>query len=401
LIGNAAYQELDRNFLDVAFFNPPDVGVDLPPAPPFLREDFGDDFKQDGYSGELSHLFSSQYVNTVAGAGYFNIEQDRIASDIGSYPGNPDFGIPPTTFFDLTDKTKTDVDHINTYLYSYVKPLKNLTLTIGASVDFFKSDERGGNENDLEKDQFNPKIGIVWNPFSNTIVRGAAFRTLKRTLITDQTLEPTQVAGFNQFFDDFDATETWVYGGAIDQKFSQSLYGGVEYFRRELEVPFFTLTSEGVIQLNHVDWKEDIGRAYLYWTPHRWVALKAEYRYEKFERDPEFNSNINSVKTHSFPMGINFSHPSGVSASLGVTYYDQKGEFQREEVGIQPIEQGSDDFWVADAAISYRLPKRYGFLTVGVTNLFDEKFQYADTDLDNPRIQPERSIFAKVTLAIP
>ena len=53
-----------------------------------------------------------------------------------------------------------------------------------------------------DTNQFNPKFGIIWNPFPGTTVRAAAFRVLKRTLITDQTLEPTQVAGFNQFFDD-------------------------------------------------------------------------------------------------------------------------------------------------------------------------------------------------------
>ena len=58
-------------------------------------------------------------------------------------------------------------------------------------------------------------------------MRAAAFRVLKRTLITDQTLEPTQVAGFNQFFDDLNGTEAWRYGGAIDQKFTDTIFGGV------------------------------------------------------------------------------------------------------------------------------------------------------------------------------
>jgi hypothetical protein len=64
-----------------------------------------------------------------------------------------------------------------------------------------------------ETSQFNPKFGVTWNPLAATTVRAAIFRTLKRTLITDQTLEPTQVAGFNQFFDDINLTETWRYGG--------------------------------------------------------------------------------------------------------------------------------------------------------------------------------------------
>ena len=74
---------------------------------------------------------------------------------------------------------------------------------------------------DVDKDQFNPKFGITWNPFPGTTLRAAVFRVLKRTLITDQTLEPTQVAGFNQFFDDSMLTDAWRYGGAIDQKFTK------------------------------------------------------------------------------------------------------------------------------------------------------------------------------------
>ena len=60
-----------------------------------------------------------------------------------------------------------------------------------------------------------------------------------------------------------------------------------------------------------------------------------------------------------------------------------------------------DDFWLVDLAIGYRLPKRHGFITVGVANLTDEKFNYFDTDLNNPRIQPDRSYFAQVTFALP
>ena len=64
-------------------------------------------------------------------------------------------------------------------------------------------------------------------------------------------------------------------------------------------------------------------------------------------------------------------------------------------------ESGSDDFWTVDAAINYRLPKRYGFITVGATNLFDKKFKYFEVDRDNPRIQPDRTLFVKLTLALP
>jgi len=345
----------------------------------------------------LQHLLRSQYFNTVAGAGYFDIDQKIKTVEDVTWPGTD----PPLELFTGTDKLKFDISHFNIYLYSYLNLLKNFTFTVGASGDFFDADEKDSDDRDIDRNKFNPKFGVTWNPFSNTTLRGAVFRTFKRTLITDQTLEPTQVAGFNQFYDDANATDAWVYGAAVDHKFTQSIYGGVEYSYRDLNLPYLYQPDPAspLFAFDNSNWDEYIGRLYLYWTPYKWVALKAEYGYEKFERDDDFNAGIEEVKTHSVPLGINFFHPSGLSAGLKATYYDQDGKFIRKDT--LEYENGDDKFWVLDAAINYRLPKRYGFLTVGATNLLDENFDYADTDVDNPRIQPDRTIFGKITIALP
>lgn len=212
----------------------------------------------------------------------------------------------------------------------------------------------------------------------------------------NQTLEPTQVAGFNQFFDDADGTESKCYGAAIDQKFSKAIFGGFEYSERDLKVPLIRIGSTP----GDVHWDEKVIRAYLNWAPHKWMALTAEYLYEEFDRDERVNEGALWVDTHYVPLGINFFHPSGLSAFLKGTYIDQKGKFERID-NIGTFTHGQDDFWLLDAAISYRLPKRYGFITVGAANLLDEEFQYFDTDRDNPRIQPGRYIFGTVTLAFP
>jgi hypothetical protein len=67
--------------------------------------------------------------------------------------------------------------------------------------------------------------------------------------------------------------------------------------------------------------------------------------------------------------------------------------------GTGASESGSDRFFLVDAALSYRLPRRLGFVTVGATNLFDKEFRYQETDVRNPMIQPERLIFTRVTLS--
>jgi TonB dependent receptor len=148
------------------------------------------------------------------------------------------------------------------------------------------------------------------------------------------------------------------------------------------------------------DWDESLARAYLFWTPHPWLGLRAQYVFERLERDQRFPAGVTEVDTQRVPLGINFFHPSGLGALLTTTYYYQEGRFGGFTAGT-PIRPGSDDFWTVDAGINYRLPKRYGFITVGVTNLFDEQFNYFDSDLRNASIQPARTVFGRVTLAFP
>jgi outer membrane receptor protein involved in Fe transport len=80
------------------------------------------------------------------------------------------------------------------------------------------------------------------------------------------------------------------------------------------------------------------------------------------------------------------------------TYNHQDGDFLALSGDSR---SGEDSFWLVDAAISYRLPKRYGIITAGVRNLFDEEFNYFDRDPDNPSIMPDRIFFVTATFAIP
>ena len=156
----------------------------------------------------------------------------------------------------------------------------------------------------------------------------------------------------------------------------------------------------GALEVKDDDLDEYLGRAYLYYTPHEWLALRAEYGYEKFEYTEQVNPGAQEVKTHRVPLGVNFFHPSGIFAGLKATYYYQDGNFENFETA--DFNNADNTFWLVDAALGYRLPKRYGVITAGVTNLLDNNdFNYWEVDLKNSRIQPERQAFIKVTLALP
>ena len=114
----------------------------------------------------------------------------------------------------------------------------DLGLYMGFSVDSFEL-KNSVFEEPIDKDRLNPRLGLVWAPRVGTAVRAALASTLKRPLVRSQTIEPTQVAGFNQyytgfelFFGDPDGTVSERVSIAVDQALSSSLKAGLEISKR-------------------------------------------------------------------------------------------------------------------------------------------------------------------------
>jgi hypothetical protein len=351
----------------------------------YFQPDFDIKLKEDGILAEAQHIYRAEKFSIISGAGSFN--EDFKEKDI---------------FSGESTSTRKSPYHYNLYLYSQINYPKQVTWTIGGSGDFFK----GWNGDSVRRDQFNPKFGLACNIFPGTTLRAAVFRALKKSLLTDQTIEPTQVAGFNQFFDDPVGTDAWSYGVGIDQKFSSQVYGGVEFSKRDLNVPGLIYENDGSTRLIKGDLDERFIRTYMFWAPHRWVVLSTEYQYEQFKNPRELlKNNISELNTHRVLLGLSFFHPSGLIVKLKPQYFYQNGDFVVSEFSpgspfpVNKIVSKDDHFWVFDASVGYRLPKRFGILSIEAKNLFDQKFHFQDTDPSNPRIQPKQLILAKITLA--
>ena len=90
------------------------------------------------------------------------------------------------------------------YLYAIWNPASQVSIQGGFSYDDFVVDNSIF-PNSVKRRRLSPKFGLVWSPRPETTIRLAAFSSVKRRLIGNQTIEPTQLAGFNQFFTGFDA----------------------------------------------------------------------------------------------------------------------------------------------------------------------------------------------------
>jgi len=99
---------------------------------------------------------------------------------------------------------------------------------------------------------------------------------------------------------------------------------------------------------------------------------------------------------HRLQLGGRFFHPCGLFAGIQRSYVYEDGDFG--DPADPPIVSDDDDFWVVDLGLGYRLPHRFGMLSIEAKNLFDEDFKFQDTDPAKPTIAPERLVVGRVTL---
>jgi tetratricopeptide (TPR) repeat protein len=359
-----------------------DIASPLDQPPIFARGD------TEGYQSEVQYLYRHSRFNATIGGGAYDIDFDARLH------------FPTIEFQD-----KFNDKYYNAYAYTNLVLHNDLNVTIGLSYDALdRRDQADSPGRDRDVNELNPKVGVQWNVTDWAHLRLAYFKTFKRALVVNQTVEPTQIAGFNQFFDDVNGTKSERYGVGFDMVPAHNLYGGIEYSRRDLEVPNFSRIQ---MKTEKLDRWEDLSRVYLYWTSHDHWAVSTEAEFERFKHSSSDISPtpkgraFSEVKTVHAPLTIRYFHPTGVFAVLG-------GAFVHQEVDLAPISapiRDSDDFFVLDAAIGYRLPKRRGIISVDVRNLLDEEFFLQDLNIQsgreavNPRLIPDRTIFFRATFA--
>lgn len=326
----------------------------------------------DAIQSEAAYLHDGNLIDVVSGAGYSRVETDLRVRSVGSDRFNADYG--------------------SAYLYSYLKPTSDLACVLGVSFDKYS-------EKDQDLANINPKFGLTWDVMPAVRLRLAAFRSLKPVLVTNRTIQPTQVAGFNQFFDDVDGTEAWRYGGGVDVQVSRDVSLGVEASARQLQenlVPILGSSKNTV----HENRDEQLYRSYVYWAITEQIALSAGFMYDNYDSETTPAAVPPKVETWTAPISIRYFDPSGLFGVLGASYVFQ--EVNRE--GDEQIE-GDSNFFLLDAALGYRLPERRGITSIQVVNLLNQGFKYQDdsfrefgTTPKTSHFVPERTVTWRITL---
>lgn len=255
-------------------------------------------------------------------------------------------------------------------MYSDVSWPQSIKWTIGLSADDYEESPRR-NPSRFTVSKVIPKFGLQWQPTDDIRFRFAAFQSLKPALISNRTIEPTQIAGFNQFFDDANGTISWTYGAGLDARLTNNLYGGIEITRRDQDEP-----TGWRNKFQTMDRDEDRYSVYLFWTPGREWAVRSEVQLDVFDREDRARGPA-QLETISLPVSLSYFHPSGFLAALGAAYVYQHAKERVVVPGVTSGE-GDDGFMIVDASVGYRFPGQRGLFSLEITNLFDSDFSYRD-----------------------
>jgi tetratricopeptide (TPR) repeat protein len=339
--------------------------------------------RRHGFQIESQHLFRSKYFNSVLGGGTYQLDNDAYRDNI--------------------------------YAYSNFLLLNGLAVTLGLSYD--SSSNIFDEDFKKKTSTLNPKIGVQWDIVRDLRLRFAWFEVVKPHLIAQQTLEPTQIAGFNQFFDDLNGSKSSRVGMGVDARLLKNLYIGAEVSERVVHVPVFErrlFTSEESEIVEFEKQKEQVLRSYLYYTPLNFLALRGEFQFEKFVRN-DYGNEIKlggtdpvQIETLSLPLSVEYFHSSGFFTRFGSTFVRQDIVRKRDKEisgwkrnpGI--TNSGVDSFFLLDWNAGFRLPKRRGILSFEVRNLLNKKFffrslNFYQSEATAPRFLPNRTAFLRAT----
>jgi tetratricopeptide (TPR) repeat protein len=288
--------------------------------------------------------------------------------------------------FEDRSRDRTDQQGKAGYAYYFTTWPEELQWTLGVGLDRIEIEQR----DDVVA---SPKLGVEWRASSWLTLRAAAFRAVAKPLVADSTIEPTQILGFSQLFDDFPGTRSDQLSASIELRPHDDVrlvgWGAL----RELSVPVRSDDTRG-------ETERSFGAA-AYWMATERIVLGAGATVREFEQtDSDAQANTPAqMTTIEAPLSVRYFSPSGWFAGATATWIDQEVDY-----ATSPTLRKSAGEAILDSFVGYRLPNRRGLLTLEGRNLLDKEFSFQDesfrtADLPNPQRLPTRSVIVRLTLS--
>ena len=278
--------------------------------------------------------------------------------------------------------------HFSGYAYFHFDPVDWISVSLGGTFEHLNTEL-------FKETVFNPKAAIILRPFEGVVVRGIFADTLKRPYILDQSIEPTTLAGFNQFFDDEDGTRARMYGAAIDLRPFENVWFGGEVVYRDLKTPLI------VFNAGQGDFKGRELRLRGYANATFLDAFAVSAGVEHTDVESDLVRRTGKITTTKVPVSLAYFHTSGIFGSVRGMWLSQ--EITNTTLVTRPT--SSDSGVLFDLTLGYRLPNKAGLFTFEVQNVFDTKLAIQDETTFNARpltdnVARERTFMARFTVPL-
>lgn len=348
----------------------------------------------------VQYLYDSSDVSFILGTQFYYAKADRRED---SAEIDDSIGLFSQIDYNLRSKGDNDLDAQDYYLYTTFHLADWIDLNLGTT---FTSVELEGRQiapfvqDTNNRSKLSTKFGVTMYPTDTTTIRAAYFETLRKSSLEDTgSLEPTLVGGINQRFTDQAGSDSRNVGVGIDQKITNSSYFGVEGLRRhkidrfdlattDIDVDFNELTiatESSYLAAVETHAHENVAKAYFnqILTDETVATLDYQWTGFGFEQDDEedFEYQVNRIGG-----SFRYFRKDGWFAFTTGNWREQNRQGNFQEIN------GNNDFWIFDAGVGYRLPKRHGSLILQVNNIFDQNFLYDQSLGLEQYVRPDLSV---------
>ncbi len=339
--------------------------------------------------GSLQHIFQSESFNLVTGGQYLysrgdGDEESVILEDSLDY----------FTGLDRERNSEAGFNSDSYSLYSYSTVHLSEYADFNAGLNFTEIQLPGYDvlapfvDGERSEHKLLPKIGLTLYPEEHTIIRSAYFQTLGISNVSDiGTIEPTLVGSFNQVFGDLPGAKAENFGIGIDRKDPSNIYYGAQYIYRDIDrmglttESLFTFDADTLADTQSFVTSEapeseieHIFNTYFYALLSD--SSSATFDYERIMLEAGDIDETN--ETDRVRARLNYFSPQRWFAFGQASFYNQYLK------NVDGYTDGSNDFWLIDIGLGYRLPKRHGAVQFVLKNLLDQDFEFADRGRIDP-----------------
>jgi outer membrane receptor protein involved in Fe transport len=336
--------------------------------------------------GELQFVWQSSPLTSILHLDNSDQEVDEdddlliLSDELGELTGN-DIALASSSNTTLSGST------VSWYNTLHLTEWVDLTLGISHEDTELRLSQIPPFTNDtVRSNRTSPRLGILLTPDSDWTVRASYTEGLRKLSFEDQfSLEPTQVGGFSQRYNDLPGTENRTLGIGVDWRGTRGTYLGASFvhrdliessaeYAREFIVDFdLEQVSDRVFQTDRFDTHLDqrFVRGYLYQILTERLVGAIDYQFSQQEIfDPQTAEDLSD---HDLAATLRYFAPNGVFLYL-------RGRYRDQEVSSPFEEAVNDDVPLVDLGAGYRLPRRRGIFTVELQNLFDEEITLRQFD---------------------